>query len=482
MNSSDVLVIGSGIAGLSAAIPLAQSGLSVAVLGRGKSKEGSTRFAQGGIAAVREKDDSFEAHIEDTLAAGAGHGKPEAVRFMVERGPAAIRFLEEQGAVFQKEPMLEGGHRRPRVWRTSDFTGQDLLEALQKSARRHKSLRRVEGLEAVELIVREGRCIGAWVRSPETGAVEPCFAGAVVLATGGLGQLFLHTTNPRGALGDGLSMCLRAGLELADMEFIQFHPTALEKEEDGRHFLLSETLRGFGAKVINARSEAFLKKYEARAELAPRDVLARAIYFERMSGPVYLDLRHLDPKALRAAFPHITKALRALGFDIAADLLPIVPAAHYAMGGVPTDLSGLTRLPGLYAAGEVACTGVHGANRLASNSLLEAVVFGQAVAEALIKSAPKAVLTAETPMPEFIFEPENQVLAYNHRIATLLWNHAGLVRTLEGLERAKIELAAIPARDCRVQGRQKLCQAILEACLRRPASLGAHYITAELIG
>lgn len=481
---TDYLIIGSGIAGLATAYFLSDLG-KVTVLTKGEVRNANTYWAQGGIAAVMTKEDSFESHIEDTLSAGAGHCNQSAVRQMVFGAPKAIRFLESIGLKFDKEPMLEAGHSQARVWRSSDFTGRDILEVLIKAVQRKNSITFIEKTEAVELIVDEGECKGTFIRGVDDDEIEAITAKETVLATGGLGQLFGKTTNTKGSGGDGLALAVNAGLELEDIEFVQFHPTALAQPKDGRHFLLSEVLRGMGAKIVNSRGEAFLSKFDPRAELAPRDLVSRAVFIEEMTGPVYLDMRHIESNLVKKKFPNIQKSLKEYNLDLTTDLIPITPVAHYACGGMPTDLKGATKLPGLYAVGEVACTGVHGANRLASNSLLESIVFAKAVFESLEKSASmdaeKNVNIEGLQPPAVIIEDMNQVRAYGKRIGQIMWENVGVLRTTDGLAKAKREIVAIPARDYRVQHRQLVCYKIIEACQARPDSLGAHYMTREIL-
>jgi len=484
MKKTDYLIIGAGIAGLATALHLDKLG-KVTVVAKGKLKQANTYWAQGGIAAVMTKEDRFKKHIEDTMEAGARHNSRDAVRYLVEHAPRAIRFLESLGVNFKKEPALEGGHSVARIWRTTDFTGQDVLDYLIKAVQKTNNIEILEDTDAVELIVHDGACRGAFVRATAGETVEPFLAKYTVLATGGLGQLFAKTSNTRASAGDGLALAANAGLELEDLEFVQFHPTALDKEDDGRYFLLSETLRGFGAKLINSKGEHFLEEYDKRAELAPRDIVTRAVYFELMQNPVYLDMRHLDEKEIRNRFPNITKRLKQYGFDLTKNLIPITPVAHFSCGGIPVDLRGATKLPGLSAVGEVACSRVHGANRLASNALLEGLVFGEAVARALEKNKEmddKTVLDENMQLetPKIIMEDLNQVKAYAKRIGQIMWERVGIVRTMDGLKEALKEIAEIPARDYRIQHRQLVCYKMIQACLNRPTSLGCHYIASEL--
>jgi L-aspartate oxidase len=484
MKQTDYLIIGAGVAGLVTALNLKDAG-KVTIITKGKLKQANTYWAQGGIAAVLSKEDRFKKHIVDTIEAGARHNDRDAVRYLVEHAPKAIRFLESLGVKFSKEPALEGGHSESRVWRTSDFTGQDVLECLIKAVSKIKNIEIQEDTDAVELIVQNNECRGAFVRLSENEEMEPFLAKNTILATGGLGQLFARTSNTRASAGDGLALAVNAGLELEDLEFVQFHPTGLDKNDDGRYFLLSEALRGFGAKIINSKGEQFLEEYDKRAELAPRDIVTRAVFFEMMNGPVYLDMRHLNAKDVKKRFPNITKRLKQYGYDLTADQIPITPVAHFSCGGIPTDLHGQTKMPGLYAVGEVACTRVHGANRLASNSLLEGIVFGESVAIAIKKkkeSGAEAQLIEKVEMetPKIIMEPLPQVKAYATRIGQIMWELVGIVRTTEGLKQALKEITEIPARDYRIQHRQIVCYKMIQACQNRPLSLGCHYIATEL--
>lgn len=482
MKQTDYLVIGAGIAGLTTAYLLSEFG-EVLVITKGKLKQANTYWAQGGIAAVMAKEDSFESHIKDTMEAGAGHCKESAVKYLVENGPKAIRFLESIGVKFYPEPDLEAGHSRARVWRTSDFTGQDILNQLLKATKK-EGITFKEDTDAVELIVHNGECRGTFVRHGEKGELEPIFAKQTILATGGCGQLFGRTTNTIGSGGDGMALGVNAGLPLEDVEFIQFHPTALDRPDNGRYFLLSETLRGFGAKVVNQNGEQFLQKFDKRGEMAPRDIVSRIIFFELMNGPVYLDMRHLDAKEIKEHYPNIYKRVKEYDFNLGGDLVPITPVAHYVCGGIPVDLKSATDLPGLFTIGEVAYTGVHGANRLASNSLLEAVVFSQSASEAIQKSFPidkdRSVVIKDMEIPKIAIEDIAQVKAYSNRLGQIMWENVGIVRTTKGLEKAKKEIIEIPARDFRIQHRQLVCYKIIEACLNRNESLGTHYITDKL--
>jgi L-aspartate oxidase len=377
----DFLIVGSGIAGLRAAVELAEAG-DVIILTKAEPTEGNTGYAQGGIAAAVGDDDSPDLHAADTLAAGAGLCNERAVRVLVEDGARDVRDLITWGARFDRDAggrlalAREAAHSVRRVLHAHDATGREIGRVLWEKASAHPRVRAHEHALVTDLIVHDGVCVGVRFLDAD-GAVHTASAATTLLATGGAGQVFRETTNPDVATGDGIAMAYRAGARVADLEFVQFHPTALDVPGMPR-FLLSEALRGEGARLVNAQDEAFMTRYDPAGDLAPRDRVSRALFreMERTGAPVYLSLRHLAREAVQAHFPSIAEVCRRAGLDLAADRIPVSPAAHYVMGGVETDLDGRTSLPGLFAAGEAACTGVHGANRLASNSLLEGLVFG----------------------------------------------------------------------------------------------------------
>lgn len=360
------IIIGSGLAGLTCALTLEKSG-SVLLISKAKLIDSATNLAQGGIAAVISPEDSFTSHIQDTLKAGAFHNQKKAVKILVREGPSAIQWLQEQGVVFDKNPALEAAHSFRRVMRISDFSGREIEKALLKKIKQNKNIKVLENCLVRDLLVENKQCFGVKT-------TKNIYSEKVILATGGLGQIFAYTTNPKVATGDGLAMAYRAGCRLIDLEFVQFHPTAL-KDKSSPLFLLSESLRGEGAHLVNTKGKRFI------SELAPRDILARAIVKEQGKGEVYLDIRHRGEKFIKKRFPNIYQELKKRGFDLTQERIPITPAAHYSCGGIKVDSYGRTEIKNLFAFGEVACTGVHGANRLASNSLLEAVVFPRRLAQ-----------------------------------------------------------------------------------------------------
>src|SRR5215468_1434376 len=394
METPDYIVLGSGVAGLRAAVELARDG-RVVVLTKDRLDESNTEYAQGGVAVAMSDDDEISLHFEDTLKAGAGLCDEQAVRVLVEEGPRYITELIEWGARFDREGgalafTQEAAHSRRRILHANgDSTGREIVRALIAHARKQSNIQLVAHAATVGLIVEDGRCAGVRFIDPNESLRRELRARAVVLATGGAGQVFAQTTNPSVATGDGMAMAFAAGAMMCDLEFVQFHPTALALP-DAPRFLLSEALRGEGAILRNHAGEAFAKSYDARGELAPRDIVARAIVAEmERTGARWmcLDLTHLNADFLRERFPNIFETCLRHGLDLTKDQLPVSPAAHYVMGGVRTDTHGRTTLAGLYAAGEVACTGVHGANRLASNSLLEGLVFGARAGAAAIEDS-----------------------------------------------------------------------------------------------
>jgi L-aspartate oxidase len=474
---TDFLIIGSGIAGLRAAADLAQHG-SVTVLTKADPTESNTGYAQGGIAAAIAEDDSPEEHFADTIAAGDGLCDEDAVRVLVEDGVEYVQELIEWGAAFDRDavgrPALgrEGAHRVRRVLHARDATGREIGNVLWRRVSEQSSVRVWKHLRATAAIVRNGQCVGARYQNFE-GHTLACEAGAVLLATGGAGQVFSDTTNPSIATGDGIAMAWKAGARVADLEFVQFHPTALALAGAPR-FLLSEALRGEGAWLVNDDGERFMKRYASAGELASRDLVSRAIVreMERTGSVVYLTMQHLDPDWVHDRFPTIAAACRDVGLDLARDAIPVGPAAHYVMGGVETDVWGRTTIPGLYAAGEVACTGVHGANRLASNSLLEGLVFGARAAQAMLQPPAPGGMRDVTLATETEVRPGASSNSPDaSAIQALMWEAAGLIRHAE-------RLAPAVARLHEWSGESDLALVgylIAKAALRRQESRGGHF-------
>jgi L-aspartate oxidase len=474
---TDFLIIGSGIAGLRAAADLAQHG-SVTILTKADPTESNTGYAQGGIAAALGVDDTPEEHFADTIAAGDRLCEEDAVRVLVEEGVTYVRELIEWGAAFDRDaagqPALgrEGAHRVRRVLHARDATGRELGRLLWSRVSVEPRVRVLNHMRAFELIEANGRCLGArYLDAKRVGELD---AGAVLLATGGAGQVFSDTTNPAVATGDGIAMAWRAGARVADLEFVQFHPTALAVPGWPR-FLLSEALRGEGAWLVNSDGERFMTRYERAGELASRDLVSRAIVREaaRSGAPVFLSMQHLDAEWVHDRFPTIAAACRRAGLDLARDLIPVGPAAHYVMGGVESDIWGRSTLPRLHAAGEVACTGVHGANRLASNSLLEGLVFGARAAQAMLQP-PQAGgmsnvrLVRESNTATRRAGPDALTPA---AIQSLMWNDAGLIRHADALVRAVDRLAAWSEHS----DLALVAYLIAKAALRREESRGGHF-------
>ena len=489
---TDFVVIGSGVAGLRASIALAESGGRVTVLTKDKASESNTEYAQGGVAVVLSDDDDAELHEEDTLVAGAGLCDVQAVETLVTEGTRYIKQLIDWGTEFDREGgrlvfTQEAAHSRRRILHAhGDSTGREIVRSLIARAGVEKNINLLPFSNTEGLIVRDGRCIGVRYLDPILRAPREIFASAVILCTGGAGQLFLHTTNPPVATGDGMAMAYFAGADMADMEFVQFHPTALNIEGAPR-FLLSEAMRGEGGVLRNSSGDRFMERYDERLELAPRDIVSRSIVAEmRRTGTrtVFLDMTALEADFLRTRFPKIDETCRAFGLDIARDLLPVSPASHYCMGGVRTDLYGRTTVPGLYAAGEVACTGVHGANRLASNSLLEGLVFGARAGEAASADSP----TSQVPSPRVnenqpgtrdVGQGTSLATAVRKRVKRVMWERVGILRDAAGLRRAIDEFQQIERSNLSVSSRNFVTLGLLvaRAALWREESRGGHFRT-----
>ena len=493
---ADFLVIGSGVAGLRAAIELSRQG-RVLMLTKGHPLESSSSYAQGGVAVAMSEEDDVAVHLTDTLTAGHGLCRPEAVRVLVEEGPDRIQELIGWGAQFDKIGgkfafAKEAAHSRSRILRArGDATGNEMVRVLMAEARRHKEIQWLDHHFTVDLVITDGTCTGALVLDEASRTRTVILASAVLLTTGGAGQVYARTTNPPSATGDGIAMALRAGAVLEDMEFVQFHPTALYLPSSPP-FLLSEAIRGEGGRLRNIKGESFMHRYHAAGPLAPRDIVARAIWSEMASTRsrhVYLDVTHLSATFIKRRFPTIYSTCLRYDIDITEEWIPVSPSAHYLMGGVWTDTSGATSLPGLFAAGEVACSGVHGANRLASNSLLEGLVFGARSALAAISFASQS----RRPAPPLLSPRDldagplcvlNDAEKLRSSLRRLMWGKVGLVRTGDSLAAATAQLSrwervvARPfstRRDLEVKNMIGVARCITTAALGRENSVGAHY-------
>jgi len=454
---SDILLIGGGAAGLSLALRLADK-YSISLISKGKMEDGCTIYAQGGIAAVLDKADSVESHVQDTLGAGAGLCDPEVVQFTVERSRHTIEWLIQRGVPFTHEIAdhadspyhltREGGHSHRRIIHSADATGRALETTLAAQVRAHPKIHVYEKHIAIDLIsgqklgLSEDRCYGAYVLNRRNGKVETFRARYTVLATGGASKVYLYTTNPDTATGDGIAMAWRAGCRVANMEFNQFHPTCLYHPR-AKTFLITEALRGEGAKLTLPDGSSFLDRFDSREELAPRDIVARAIDHEMKrlgSDYVLLDISHKPSEFIREHFPTVYQRCLELGYDITQQAIPVVPAAHYTCGGVMTDLHGQTDLPGLHAIGEVAFTGLHGANRMASNSLLECLVFAESASEHILQHDAPSNLSERIPdwdESRVTDSDEEVVVTHNwHELRRFMWDYVGIVRTNKRLQRA----------------------------------------------
>ncbi len=487
---TDFVVVGSGIAGLRASIALAESGARVTVLTKDKTSESNTEYAQGGVAVVLSDDDNAELHEEDTLVAGAGLCDAEAVETLVVEGTKYIQELIDWGTEFDREGgrlvfTREAAHSRRRILHAhGDSTGKEIVRALIARARQEKSIVLMPFANTESLIIQDERCAGVRFLDPILKAPREIFAKATILCTGGAGQLFLHTTNPSVATGDGMAMAYFAGAEMADMEFVQFHPTALSLENAPR-FLLSEAMRGEGGILRNAQGERFMTRYDERLELAPRDIVSRSIVAEmRRTGThnVFLDMKAMSEDFLKERFPKIYETCKFYNLNIAKDLLPVSPASHYCMGGVRTDLHGRTTVTGLYAAGEVTCTGVHGANRLASNSLLEGLVFGARAGKAMTEDISKfkiqnLKLESKDQRPKTKNQSSEIATAVKKRVKRLMWERVGILRDRDSLKRALREFEQISKANLGTSSRNFVTVATLiaKAALWREESRGGHF-------
>ncbi len=509
MKEYDFVVIGSGIAGLSFALKVAQHG-SVAVITKRKGTDTNTAWAQGGIACVTSDEDSFELHVRDTLEAGAGLCDEAAVRTIVMEGPDRIRELMEFGLEFDEREISghreldlgkEGGHSKRRVLHVQDVTGKEIEDTLLRELGRQSHVELFENHMAVDLITAgklgfatEDRCLGVYVLDERTGEVETIRSDRIVLATGGCGKVYLYSTNPDIATGDGVAMAWRAGAMIANMEFIQFHPTCLFHAK-AKSFLISEAVRGEGGILRNSRGEDFMKRYDPRGSLAPRDIVARAIDAEiKRAGAkcAFLDITDKSPEFIRERFPHIYETCLGFGIDMSKQPIPVVPAAHYQCGGIKTDVNGATNLLGLYAIGEVACTGLHGANRLASNSLLEGLVVAHRAAASSVQAQKRS--KQKILLPEWesgnVQDVDELVVIYHNwdEIRRLMWDYVGIVRTDKRLQRASARLRNLQ-REIRefywnfkisvdlleLRNLATVAALIVDSALSRKESRGLHY-------
>ncbi len=508
-SSTDVLIIGCGAAGLSLALRLADTARIVA-LAKGPLHEGSTYYAQGGVSAVLDAGDSIDAHLQDTLVAGAGLCHTDAVRFTVENGPAIIDWLSSQGVPFTREAgsdgssdyhlHREGGHSHRRIVHAADATGRAIQDTLQAQALRHPNITLHDQYSAIDLITTRklglpgNRCLGAYVLNRHTGRVEVFAARFVILATGGASRVYLYSSNPDGSTGDGIAMAWRAGCRVTNMEFMQFHPTCLYHPQ-AKSFLISEAVRGEGGVLLLPDGTRFMQNFDPRLELAPRDIVARAIDHEmkRLGAEcVYLDISHKPAEFIRAHFPNIYAKCLEYGFDMTRQPLPVVPAAHYTCGGVLTDLDGHTDLDGLYAIGETAFTGLHGANRMASNSLLECLVFAAAAADDIRARLPR--VSTPLALPEWdesrVTDSDEEVVVTHNwqELRRFMWDYVGIVRTDKRLQRAKNRVELLLREIAEYYGNFRISSDLIElrnlavvadliirSAMERKESRGLHY-------
>jgi L-aspartate oxidase len=503
---TDYLVLGSGIAGLSFALRAAQHG-RVLVCTKRSAEDAATSYAQGGVAAVLSSEDSFDKHVEDTMTAGAGLCHEIVVDICVREAPGAVRWLMDVGAAFSRSAAgeldlgREGGHSERRIVHAGDITGREIERALLDAVRASPNIELREWHMGVDLITLSkfggpDHCVGAYVLDERNGRVETIVARATVLATGGAGKVYLYTSNPDVATGDGVAMAYRAGAEVANMEFFQFHPTVLY-DPRAKSFLVSEALRGEGAKLRLPDGDAFMPRHHPLADLAPRDVVARAIDFEmKRTGSEYvlLDITHQPESFLTARFPNILSECRSFGIDISRQPIPVVPAAHYMCGGVTSDLHGRSTLPGLWVLGETACTGLHGANRLASNSLLEGLVFARRAADKMVSQTEELRGAVVPAVPEWqtgSAVPSDEAVVVTHNwdeLRRLMWNYVGIVRSDARLRRAARRVALLEqeireyywkhlvTRDLlELRNIATVADLVISSALSRRESRGLHY-------
>ncbi|MCK4307839.1 L-aspartate oxidase [candidate division WOR-3 bacterium] len=506
---TDFLVIGSGVAGLTFALDTRNYG-RVAIITKKESNETNTNYAQGGIAAAIAPSDSIESHIQDTLLTGEGLCNPDAVKLMATEAPQVIEELSKLGVGFTKSRGAkfdlgrEGGHSARRIVHTKDATGEAIETTLIKRAQ-ERGVDLFENWLAVDLILEDDRCIGVWVFDTDENKILPFFAKSILIATGGIGSIYLHTTNPRIATGDGIAMAYRVGTPIANMEFVQFHPTSFYgKKIDGRALLLSEAVRGEGGVLKTKDGNAFMEKYDSRKELAPRDIVARAIHSKlrkRSDNYVLLDITGLGSRKILDKFPNIYNACLNFSIDPIKEPIPVVPAAHYTCGGIVVDIDGKTNIPGLYATGESACTGVHGANRLASNSLLESIIFAHRAAKTAIGDSKIRISKIErleknlqsSNLKSFnLLEKESceeRVISdYLLKIRKLMWEQVGIVRNDKELQEAENKILKYKSDIEKIYETHKIsfqlielrnavttASLVIECALKRKESRGLHF-------
>lgn len=503
----DVLIIGSGLAGQSAALCLADAGFAVGLVSKRRLVDSASGWAQGGIAAVLDSTDSVENHIADTLTAGAYLNDPAATRFAIEHAADAIQWLIDRGVPFTREAgryhlTREGGHSHRRVIHVDDATGAAVQDTLTPQVRNHPNICVMEHHIVVDLITagktgrqllgQKDRCLGAYVLDSQTGHVKTMASGQTLLATGGAGKVYLYTTNPDTSTGDGIAMAWRAGCRIANMEFIQFHPTCLYHPQE-KSFLISEAVRGEGGLLKRPDGTRFMDDYDPRAELAPRDIVARAIDAEMKRHGldcVYLDISHQSAEFIRTHFPTIYERCRQLGIDITKEPIPVVPAAHYTCGGVMVDQNGRTDLPGLYAAGEVTCSGLHGANRLASNSLLECLVYARAATDDMIKNPQETPESLPSWDESRVTDADEEIVISHNwdELRRFMWDYVGIVRTTKRLLRAQHRIRLLTREIDEFYANFRISHDLLElrnlvqtadlivqSALRRKESRGLHY-------
>ena len=487
---TDFLVIGSGIAGLNFALKVAQYG-KVTLVTKKEIMESNTNLAQGGIAAVTRKDDSIQSHIDDTLTVGSGLSNKRMVNILAQQGPEAIQNLLSFGVNFDTHDdalhsTTEGGHSTARVLHSGDTTGKEIEQKMTKNVREHKDIQVFENCYAIDLLKKDGKCVGAKMLDIPKRCVFDIFARVTVLATGGVGYLYLNTSNPEIATGDGIAIAYRAGAVMEDMEFVQFHPTTLNKL-GAPHFLISEALRGEGAILVNQSGERFMLELDNRAELASRDIIARTIFNELKTGPVYLDIRHKGASFVLDRFPMIYNECLKYDIDLTKDLIPVSPAAHYLCGGIKTNEYGETSVANLLAFGECTCTGVHGANRLASNSLLESVVFSTLGAKKAKNYLKNTVIPSQQNTVKFGNIDTPEITYLQAELRKSMWDYVGIIRNeenislmLKKIERLRARLIAIGnagvnTRFLELVNMVTVANLITTAAFARTESRGTHY-------